>query len=101
MYNANTLQMILLFNNYLYIIKHEKDLDIEVTIQSEAAFLTNEYRKYFYTSYNRHNEEQRMTHNNRKVPTVYCAPKFRNTPEIHLLGAFSSDPELKYFTSGI
>ena len=100
-YSANTLQVMLLFNNLLSMMKHKKYLDIEVIIQLEVAFLTNEDRKDLYASYNIYNEEQQISHNHRKVLTVYCAPKFRNTPEIHLLRTFSSDPELKYLTSGI
>ena len=45
MYSENTLQMKLLVKNVLLVIKQEKDFYIEVAIQSEAAFLTNEGRK--------------------------------------------------------
>ena len=50
MYSANTPQVNLVVNNVLSVIKQEKDLDIEVAIQSEVAFLTNEDRNDFYTS---------------------------------------------------
>ena len=43
-YIENTHQVNFLANTVLYFIKHEKDLDIEVTIQSEVSFLTNEDR---------------------------------------------------------
>ena len=43
---------------------------------------------------------QRFSHNHRKVPIVYCSPRFRNILAVHLLGAFSPDPESKYITSG-
>ena len=45
MYSANTLQVNLLVNNVLSVIKQEKDLDIEVAIQSEVAFLTKRRQK--------------------------------------------------------
>ena len=45
MYSANTLQVNLLVKNVLSVINQEKDLDIEVAIQSEVLFLKNEYRK--------------------------------------------------------
>ena len=41
MYRDNTLQVNLLVNNVLSGIKQEKDLDTEVAIQSEIAFLKN------------------------------------------------------------
>ena len=44
MYSDNTLQVNLLVNNVLSVIKKEKDLDIEVAIQPELAFLTNKER---------------------------------------------------------
>ena len=40
MYSANILQVNLLVKNVLSVIKQEKDLGIEVAIQSEVAFLT-------------------------------------------------------------
>ena len=45
MYSTNTLQMNLLVKNVLSVIKQEEDLNIEVEIQSEVAFLNNEDRK--------------------------------------------------------
>ena len=39
MYSANTLQVNLLVKNVLSVINQEKDLDIEVAIQSEVLFL--------------------------------------------------------------
>ena len=101
MYSANTPQVNLVVNNVLSVIKQEKDLDIEVAIQSEVAFLTNEDRNDFYTSQYMYDEEQIIAHNHRKFPTVYCAPKFRNILAIHILSALSFDPELKSLTSGI
>ena len=92
MYSLNTLQVNILVKNVLSVIKQEKDLDIEVKIQSELSFLTNEYRNDFYSSYNRHDEEQKISHNHIKVPTVYCVSKFSTTLAIHLLNTFSSNP---------
>ena len=90
MYSANTSQVNLLVKKVLSVIKHKKYLYIKVAIQTEVAFITNKDRKDFYASYNRHDEEQQISHNHRKVPTVYCAPKFRNTLAIHLLSALYS-----------
>ena len=45
MYSANNLQVNLLVRDVLSVIKKEKNLDIEVAIQSELDFLTNEDRK--------------------------------------------------------
>ena len=101
MYSANTLQVNFLIKNVISFIKQEEYIDIEVTTQSEVAFTINEYRKEFYASYDKHDKEKRISHNHSKVPTVYCASKFRNILDIHLLIAFSSDHELKYITSGI
>ena len=42
MYSANNLQVNLEVRNFLSVINHKKDIEIEVTIQSELAFLTNE-----------------------------------------------------------
>ena len=99
MYSTKTLQVKLLVENVPSVIKQEKDIDIEFAIQSEVAFLTNKDRKELYSSYDRYDEEQKITHNHRKVTTVYCAPKFRKILAIHLLSAFSSDPEPKYITT--
>ena len=41
-----------------------------------------------------------MAHNHRKVPIVYCTPIFQNILVIHLLSAFSSDPDPKYLILG-
>ena len=100
MYSANTLQVNFLIKNVISFIKQEEYIDIEVTTQSEVAFTINEYRKEFYASYDKHDKEKRIFHNHSKVPTVYCASKFRNILDIHLLIAFSSDTKLKYITAG-
>ena len=100
MYSANTLQVKPLVKNFLSVIKQEKDLNIEVTIQSEVAFLTNEYRKEICSYYDRHDKDHKITHNHRKVPTVYCTLKFRNILYIHIISAFSSDTEPKYLNAG-
>ena len=41
MYIANTIQVHLVVKNILSVINQEKELDTEVEIQSELAFLTN------------------------------------------------------------
>ena len=47
-YINNNFQVNLLVKNVISVIKQDKDLDIEVAIQSEVDFLTNEDRKQFY-----------------------------------------------------
>ena len=44
-YINNNFQVNLLVKNVISVIKQDKDLDIEVAIQSEVDFLTNEDRK--------------------------------------------------------
>ena len=76
MYSNNTLQLNILVNYVLLFIEQEKVHNIEAAIQLVVASLTNEYRKLFYISYSRHDEDRRIPHNHRKVPTVYCDPRF-------------------------
>ena len=85
MYSANTPQVNLLVKNVLSVINQEKVHNIKMATQSEAAFLTNEDREGFYRSYEIKYEEHRVSHNHRKVATVYCATRFRNTLVTHLL----------------
>ena len=100
MYRTNNLQVNLLVNNVLSVNEQEKGHNIEVAIQPKVAFLTNRYRKVFYKYYGIHDEYQRTPHNHRKFLTVYCAPRFQNIMAIHILSAFSSDLDPKYFTLG-
>ena len=95
MYSANTPQVNLLVKNVLSVINQEKVHNIKMATQSEAAFLTNEDREGFYRSYEIKYEEHRVSHNHRKVATVYCATRFRNTLVTHLLSDFSSDQDPK------
>ena len=89
-----------LVKNVLSGIKQEEYIEKEVAIKSEATFLTNEDRKELYASYDGLDVEQRVPHTHRKAPIAYCAPIFRNILDIHLISTLSSDPELKYITSG-
>ena len=100
MYSTNTLQVKILIKNILSFIDQDNGPAIEFSIQSEVSFLTNEDVKGFYKAYDRYDKYQRISHNHIKLLTVYCAPRFRNIMLIHLLGAFSSDPDPKYITSG-
>ena len=70
MYSAKIVQVNLPINNILSVIEQENGPAIDVVIQSEVSLLTNQDRKVFYKSYNRHNEDQRIPHNNRKVLRV-------------------------------
>ena len=101
MYSAHTLQVDLIIKNVLRVIEQENGHYIETTIHSEVSFQTIEDRKIFYNSYRKHVKYQRTSHNHIKVPTVYFAPIFFNILIIHLLSAFSFDPDPKYITSGM
>ena len=56
--------------------------------------------KIFYNNYNKHDEDQSIDHNHRKLPEVHCTHILRNLLIIHLINDFSSDPDAKYFASG-
>ena len=51
MYNVHTLLVQELVNNFSKIIIQEQGNDINITIQPELAFHTEEERKSFYKSY--------------------------------------------------
>ena len=57
MYIAHTLQVNLLMKNVLRFIEQENGHSIEIAIQSEAAFQTNEDRKKFNKSYGKTRQE--------------------------------------------
>ena len=46
-----------------------------INIQSDVDFHNEEDRKSFYKRYIGYEEPQRISHNHRKVPTIYCGPK--------------------------
>ena len=73
---------------------------MEIAIQSEVAFQKETERKLFYKNFNKHDEGERSSHNRRKAPTIYCAPKYHNIISIHLMSALSSAPDPKYITTG-
>ena len=99
-YSAHTLQVHHLIGNVVTSIEIENGDTINTAIRSEVAFQNEEDRRSFYKTYNGNNKSQRIEHNHRKAPTIYCAPKYRNLLAINLLSAFSSDPDQKYLTSG-
>ena len=69
-------------------------------MQLEAALQTDSEQKLFYINYNKNNESEQTSLINRKVPTIYCTPKYRNLLVVHLLSALSVEPDAKYLTSG-
>ena len=84
MYSDYTLQVNPFIKNLLSVIEQEKGHNIEAAIQLEVSFITNKDKKGLYKSYDRQYEYQKIAHNNRKVPTVYCAPRLRNILATHL-----------------
>ena len=100
MYSAHMLQVYHFIKNVVTSTERENWDIIETAIQYAVAFQNEEDRRAFYKTYNGNDESQRIAHNHRKVPTFYCAPKYRNLLAINLLSAFSSDPDQKYLTAG-
>ena len=100
MYSAHTLKVHHLIEYVVTSIERENTNTIKSAIQSEVDFKNEEDRRSFYKTYNGNNESQRISHNHRKLPTIYCAPKYRNLIAINLPSAFSSDPDQKYLTVG-
>ena len=100
MYCANNIQSANLISNFIEVIEKEKGFKIEISVHQEADFQMDPERKLFYKNYNRSDEEEHISLNHRKVPTIYCASKYRNTLAVHLLSSLSSDTDSKYPTSG-
>ena len=100
MYSAHMLQVHQIIKNLVRSIERDNGGTIETAINSKVAFQNEDYRRAFYKTYKRDYETQRISHNHRKVPNIYCAPKYRNLLAINLLSAFSSDPDKKYLTAG-
>ena len=99
MYGSNNIQATDLIVILLAIVeKGEKKT--KLAVQLEADFQTDTERKLFYSNYNRKDEEEHISLNHQKVPTIYCPPKFRNMLAVHLLSALSSEPYAKYLTTG-
>ena len=96
MYSAHMLQVYHLIKNLVIAIERENGDTIKTAIQSELAFHNGEDRGSLYKTYKRNNESQRIAHNHRKVPTIYCAPKYRDLLAINILSAFSSYPDQKF-----
>ena len=100
MYSAKNLQVNILKKSVLVVVEQENGTTIDISVQSKLAFQTSEDRKMFYKSYAKHDKYQRIEHNHRKVPTIYCTPILRNILDIHHLSDLSYDTEPKYLTSG-
>ena len=54
----------------LIVTKNDNGYNIEVDTQSEVASRTDNYRKYFYKIYGKHDDTEIISHNHRKVPTI-------------------------------
>ena len=50
--------------------------------------------------FNKHDEYKQSSHNHRKIPTIYFAPKYRKILAKILLRDLYSDPDTKYITVG-
>ena len=85
MYSTRTLQLHNLIENAVKSIEIENVDTIETSIRSKVAFQNEEDRKTFYNIYDRNDDSQRISHNLRKVTTIYCGPKYRNLLAIYLL----------------
>ena len=75
LYSAHTLQVHHLIKHLVTAIERDKEDTIKTAIQSEVAFHNEEDRRAFYKTYNGNNESHRISHNHRKLSTIYCAPK--------------------------
>ena len=89
-----------LIYNVLAVAEKENKRKIEVAVKQEAAFQTDSERKLFYITYNKNNESERTSLNNRKVPNIYCPPKYRNLLAMHLISSLSAETDTKYLTYG-
>ena len=98
MYIVHSLLVKDLVHNVIKIIEKEQGQEIKIAIQSEAVFQTDEERRIFYKSFNRNKKSQRLSHGQRKVPTIYTYPLFRNQVVIHMISAQSANPEANYLT---
>ena len=98
MYSSLTFEISDLVNNVLEVIKYKKGIDIKIANQFDPAFYIDIKRKAFYTSSNIDDEHEKINCNNHKIPTVYCAPRYRNLLSIHMISALSSKIQAKYRT---
>ena len=89
LYSGHMLQVHHLIEDVVTDLEKENGDTIKKFIQSEVAFYNEGDRRAFYKTYNLNDESHRISHNQRKLPTIYCAPKYRNLLAINLLSAFS------------
>ena len=53
----------------------------------------------FYKNHNRKDEDERISLNHRKIPTLYYSPKYDNIISVKLLSALSAETDSKYLTT--
>eukprot|EP00957_Ditylum_brightwellii_P169304 12885799-Ditylum_brightwellii.AAC.1 len=73
---------------------------IEITLVLEGAFENEMERKTWYNTHDLSQQETKDELNLRKVPTVYCPPKWISVVALHLLQAFSKNLPKQYHTTG-
>ena len=79
-------------------INTEKVKNIEIEIQPETDFHTEEDRHSFYKNFSMNDEPQRISLGNKNLTTIYLFPGFRNLAAIHLLSEFSANKDQKGLT---
>ena len=84
-YSVHIPQVHDLAENLVTDIERENGETIETAFHSEVYFQNEEDRRSFFKTYNVNDEYQRISHNHRKLTTIYCAPKYRNLLAINLL----------------
>ena len=100
MYCANNIQVSNLISNVLAVSERENECKAEIKFQLESSFQKDPERKLFYKKYNRKYEEERISLNHRKVPTIYYYPKYHNILSVQLLSALSTETDSKHPTTG-
>ena len=98
MYSDHTLQVHHLIKNIVTAIERETGDTTKTSTQSEVAFHNEEDRRALYETYNGNDGSQRISHNHRKLTTIYCATEHRNLLVINLLRAFLPYPYQIYLT---
>ena len=89
MYSTHTLQVHHLIKNIVPSIERDNREKIKTANQSEVDYHNKEDRKSFYKRYDGYEKPQIISHKHRKVPTIYCAPKYRNLLALRILSTFS------------
>ena len=82
------------------VIKQGKNNDIEIAMQPEAVFETEEEKRELHKNFNWSDESQRISHSHINLPTIYSSPRSSNLVAIHILSAVPTKPDPKYLIDG-